>query len=516
MKKYLVSLLALCLCGGLFAQGEMDAIRLSSGDLRGTARGQAMGGAFGALGGDVTGIGINPAGLAVYRSSEVNLTMALNAANMKTNWQNTINQNSKTKFEFNNVSYVGYYPTGNETAPVLNFSFSYNRLKNFDRRYSASGQGMKTSLSDYIAAITKGVHYKDMNQSDKYDPYANRSIPWLSTLGWLGFFINEDPKAENAYTGLFSGEAVAPQLNVHERGHIETFDLSLATQFMDVLYLGMTVGFTDINYDMTSSYSENFLHGGDIHLRNTFLTEGSGYQFTLGGIWRPADFLRLGASFHSPVWYTLTDEYQGYTNANYAGVEPNAWAKTPDQAKTFYRFHTPYSWVFSAAGIIGTKAIVSLDYEWKDYRKMKLLDNQGSPKQDANNFINADFKAASTLRAGLEYRIDPQLSARLGYSYAQNPYEKTFRNGGREAMIVGTVPHYTLDGDTQSFTAGIGYRFTPNFYIDAAFVYQTQEGSLYYFPLIGLDKDGHGGLSSTPASVSKRDCKGLVTVGYKF
>jgi long-subunit fatty acid transport protein len=517
MRKYLMSLWALLFCGGVFAQGEIDAIRLSSGDLRGTARGQAMGGAFGALGGDVTGIGINPAGLAVYRSSEVNVTMGLNTNTMKTNWRNTLNQNSKTKFEFNNASYVGYYPTGNETAPVLNFSFSYNRLKNFDRHYSASGKGMETSISDYIAAITKGIYYGDMNQvKDRYDPYANRDIPWLSTLGWLGFLINQDGGAEKAYTGLFRGESVSPQLDVHERGHIETFDLSLATHLMDVLYLGLTLGFTDIDYRTTSSYGENFLHGGNINLHNSFQTDGSGYQFTFGAIWRPVDFLRLGASFHSPVWYTLIDEYQGNTSATYEGIEPNSWAKTPDQAKTYYRFHTPYSWVFSVAGIFGTKAIASLDYEWKDYRKMKLLDSQGTPKQDANHYIGADFRAASTLRAGFEYRINPQLSARLGYSYAQNPYEKTFRKGGREAMIVGTIPHYTLEGDANYFTAGIGYRFTSQFYIDAAFVYRTQTDALYYFPLIRPDKDGRGGLVSTPASVINRDCKGLVTVGYKF
>jgi long-subunit fatty acid transport protein len=278
----------------------------------------------------------------------------------------------------------------------------------------------------------------------------------------------------------------------------------------------MTVGFTDIKYELNSSYGETFSSGGNIGLNNYFHTEGSGYQLSLGGIWRPADWLRLGASFHSPTWYTMTDYYQGRTNANYANLNPpDAWAITPDDARTYYRFHTPASWVFSIAGIIGTKGIISLDYEGKNYRTMKLLDNQGIAKKDVNAFIKEDYKSASTLRAGLEYRITPQFSARLGYSNVQNPYEKTFGKGGREVVIVGTVPHYTLDGDVNYFTTGIGYRFSAHFYIDAAFVYRTQKDSLYFFSPIPASASA-AGLASTPASVTHTAGKGLITIGYKF
>jgi long-subunit fatty acid transport protein len=503
----------LFVCAGLFAQGEMDAIRLSGGDLRGTARGQAMGGAFGALGGDVTGILINPAGLGVYRSSEINATLALNTTPVKTDWQNTINKEGSTKVNFDNISYVGYYPTGNMSVPVLNFAFSYNRLKNFNRRYSASGKGMNSSLTNYIAAITNGIHYEDMNAVGNYDPYANRKIPWLSTLGWLGYFIND--VSDNSYSGLFSDETVSPQLNINERGSIESYDFSLGTHFSDKLYLGFTLALTNISYSMSSYYGEKFSHSGNIGLNNSFETDGSGFQFIFGGIWRPVDFLRLGVAYHSPTWYTLTDYYQAHTTADYEGVDPdNTWAKTPDDAWTHYRFNTPYSWVFSAAGIIGTKAIVSVDYEWKDYTSMKLMDNEKTPKAD-NQYIQDDFRATSILRTGFEYRLTPQLSGRVGYSNAQHPYEKRFQDGWKEAVIVGTVPHFTIDGDVNYFTAGIGYRFTPYFYIDAALVYRTQKDDLYSFPSV-IDVNGNFIVDSKPASVINRSYKGLVTVGYKF
>ena len=509
MKRNIIFLVALWVCTSLFAQGEIDAFRLSSSDLRGTARGQAMGGAFGALGGDVTGIMINPAGLGLYRSSEINTTLAFTSTGIQTDWNNTTHNESKFKFNFDNISYVGYFPTGKEGANVLNFAFSYNRLKNFDRRFSASGTDMKQSLTDYIAAITsrEGIY------SDQLNSY-NNTFPWLSILGWQGYLINDTK--DNQYAGLFPGEAVAPKLAVTEKGHVETYDFSLGTNISDKFYLGMTFGLTNVQYRLDSYYGETFLSGGTIGLNNYFETQGTGFQLTLGGIWRPVDFLRLGVAYHSPTWYNFTDYYQGKTTANYPGIQPNTTATTPqDGAFSDYRLNIPSSWVFSAAGIFGKVAILSVDYEIKDYRSMHLMDSYGYAKKQDNKYIDEDFKLSSTIRAGLELRFTHQLSGRLGYSSVQNPYEKDFRNGKKEVAIVGTVPHYTLEGCASYYTAGIGYRFTPQFYMDVTFVYKTQKDDLYYFPSL-WNNEGNFIVESTPATLTNNTYKGLVTFGYKF
>ncbi|MCT9925374.1 hypothetical protein N7272_14545, partial [Enterococcus faecalis] len=59
----------------VYAQGEADAIRYSRTELGGSARFRSMAGAFGALGGDFSAIGQNPAGLGIFRSSEVSATI---------------------------------------------------------------------------------------------------------------------------------------------------------------------------------------------------------------------------------------------------------------------------------------------------------------------------------------------------------------------------------------------------------------------------------------------------------
>ena len=67
MKRYLlIALLGFPL--GAMAQSPIDAYQLSQQDMKGTARFMSMGGAFGALGGDLSTLSQNPAGIGVYRS----------------------------------------------------------------------------------------------------------------------------------------------------------------------------------------------------------------------------------------------------------------------------------------------------------------------------------------------------------------------------------------------------------------------------------------------------------------
>ncbi|MDR0834188.1 MAG: outer membrane protein transport protein [Candidatus Symbiothrix sp.] len=523
MKKTLVLFIVLLVSGGyVLAQGELDALRLSRNDLQGTARGQAMGGAFGALGGDVTGISINPAGLGVYSSSEVSATLGLANATNKTKWKRIETKDDKFNVNIENLSYVTSLRTGSLSMPVINFAFSYNRLKNFNNKYNASAQYLGSSLTDYIALTTNRLNNGSGISSDQLKTYGN-GTPWLSTLGYNGYFIN--PIGNNKYESpLLQGDEVDPILGVSEKGGIDNFDFSLATNFDDQFYLGVDFSVTDIYYKANTNYTEYFYEPesmqdfGYIGLDNFFETEGSGYQFKVGAIWRPVPELRLGVAYHSPTWYHLTDYYRGWAEADYAGMLDGSdikYAETPSDGATDYRFHTPYSWTFSVASVLGTSAILSLDYEIKDYRSMNLSNVYGEGYRDDNKYIDDDFKVASTLRAGFEYRITPQFSARVGYAWMQNPYEQTFKDGQKEPGIVGTVPNFVIEGDTHHLTYGLGYKFTPKFYVDLAFVYKYQKNDLYAFPSV-WDDDGKLLAASQPASLNNTTYKSLLTLGYKF
>ena len=122
MKKFAYFLFSLVFIANYsYSQGEVEALKYSRNELYGTARSMAMGNAFGALGGDITGVSINPAGIAVYRSSEVVVTLGIQQNTAKVGDINTkVN-------DFNLHNWICGLSLRNEVMPMINFGFSYNK-----------------------------------------------------------------------------------------------------------------------------------------------------------------------------------------------------------------------------------------------------------------------------------------------------------------------------------------------------------------------------------------------------
>lgn len=521
-----------------YGQGEVEANQFSRNDLTGTARAISMGGAFGALGGDLTGVSINPAGIAVYRSSEISATAVFQSDKFKAPNET----NTKNNFNFHNLGFVGYFPTRNPSIPVVNFGFSYNKVKSFDREIGAVGLNRGTSLTDFMALVSSEAYDGigvDPNTMDlKYDP-------WLSVLGYNSYLINDEyyllddnisDTPENrgySYTSVLDiNETVDNSLYMSERGSIDVYDFTVGTSFNNVLNVGVSLSVTDISYDLYSQNSEDFADGENagFDLTNFLETRGNGLGVKLGLIYRPINALRLGLSYHSPTWYSMTDVYTSEIEHNvtqyvdlvdYPNYKPGFYPNDEDMKnyRKDYDFRTPDKWTASAALVLGTNMIVSMDYELTNYGSMKYSEVSGtnvrpeySFDRNANVFIKDDYKAASTVRAGLEYRFTPQFSGRLGYAWMQNPYKSALKELG-DAKTVGSTTAFRIEGDTNYFTGGLGYRFSRNFYADLAIVYKTQDDDLYSFPNIFFREDDP---EYAPYKLTNNTIKGLITIGYKF
>lgn len=505
--------------GSIYAQGEMDAYKLSRNGLTGTARSVAMGGAFGALGGDVSGIKINPAGIGVYTKTEIVTT--LNFQNAKTSAEMNLGKldESKFKFSFDNLAFVSSLQTYNDVAPYLNFGFSFNRLKNFNRKFTSDGENMRNSLTDYMAAYStsQGFTPYDLSLKDNDDAWGGFNT-WLPVFGYNAFLINEDPVGSNKYSSLAKPEYA--NLFWQEKGYIDSYDFNFGTTFADKLSVGLTVSVTDIDYHIYSSYIEEYGVVGGYNnyyeLQNWTKTEGGGYQVSAGLIYKPIDELRIGVSYHSPTWYNMTDYYEARLDHDITDIVSNSeyksgWIGSPNGVYD-YKMYTPDKWTFSLAGVIGQTAIISADYELTNYKNMKLKHrDSGLLDWNPNPIIKDDFKTASTLRVGAEVRFTPQFSGRVGYVWMQSPLNKNFKRNMFEVETVGSIPHYILEGDTNYFTYGLGYRFTKNFYSDIAFVMSTQKADLYYFP-----KMTEMNVIPDKSELKTNTFQGLLTLGYKF
>lgn len=528
--------------GVVFAQSEMEAYKFSQNDLNGSARYLGMGGAFGALGGDISAMSTNPAGLGIYRSSEVVTTVSLSSFNTKTDWLGTKMDHSRTRFNFDNIAYVGYFPTGNEEGLVSwNVGFAYNKVKNFNRQYTIGRGEGGYSLSDYVAAITNnsGATGDNLAITNSQDPYFNQN--WLSVLGYEVYMINSDnpsksgnfysPFGEKGTDGQWQNWPVQQaDMTVSEKGSIDKYDFSFATNISNVVFLGATVSVSDLNYHMNSSYYEDFgsaTAGGPndyLFLDNYLTVDGTGYSFNLGAIVRPTDFLRLGIAYNSPTWYKMTTYYGAEAGtyisdffANQPGHEsPNLNASnfTPEKAYYDYKYRTPDRWIFSAAAIIGKTALISVDYELRNYKSMRLHDWDGFEIEE-NQFIKEDFKLGGMLKAGAEVKITPQFAVRVGGAFQNTPVKDHLKDGQVQVLTPGTETAYTIDMHTNYFTVGLGYRFTPNFYADLACVYKMQKEDVYPFSNV-FDDNGDAVVTSIPATLKTNTTKVALTIGYKF
>lgn len=524
MKRRLLVASAFLLSLSPFVNGQevMDAYKLSQTELTGTARSMSMGGAFGALGGDVSAIAINPAGIGVYKSSEIVTT--LNFQNIETKTSGPTRAGVDTKkfnVNFNNLAFVTSFPLYSDVVPAFNIGFSYNRLQSFDRKYNTSFGDMNSSLSDYMANKAYGA---DPNQ---LIDGGWRDSDWLSYVGYDGYLIDysgKDASGRHQYHSTVPGMGVTNSLSVREKGSVNSYDFNMGMSIEDMLTVGLSVSITDIDYRMSSTYIEDLYDEktkgqGGFDLINDLKTEGTGWNLGLGVIFKPIDEFRLGISYHTPTWYDMTDYASVFYDHNFAELIPSMDMHPDDAAKYKpgimetneggryeYKMRTPDKWVFSVAGILGGNAILSLDYELIDYKKTKF--NERDSYHSGNSFdpVNSDIKAqhrlSSTLRVGGEYRFTPQFSGRVGYQWQQSPYEDLDPKG--MIYTAGSVSHYVLSGDKQYITWGLGYRFTKNFYTDVAFVYRTQDSDLYFF-----DK-------AEKIDLKENSFQGALTLGFRF
>ena len=525
MRKITYTFLAFMLVTSLhlYSQSEMDALKFSRSGLYGTARSMGMGGAFGALGGDMTGVSINPAGIGVYRSSEIAGTFGLQSNNSKVGDI----KNRANDFNMHNFGFVGYFPLRNETMPLINFGFAHNRHNSFNKTVGAAGSGVGTMM-DYMAERSSGVDREKLFMGkDLPDPFLSQD--WLSVLGFNSWLIDGKKNADGKYVYSplnTNGDNPFQEIKTYERGYIDNYDFTIGTTISDVLNIGVSLNLTDLYHYIDTEFLEDFDDGtkikGGYTLGNNVITKGSGIGAKLGLIYRPIHELRLGVAYHTPVVYSLTESYDAYLDD-----DMGAYIADPDYEKgvtssarfpNYYDLRTPSKWVFSAASVLGSNFILSADYELTDYRNMKLKVPAGASNQSFydydNQYISEDFKVTSTLRLGAEYRFNQQLSARLGYAWMQNPFNSDFVSDGNPG-VSGSNTIFRIEGDSNYYTAGLGYRFTKEFYIDLAMVYQTQKDDLYPFPNVYNDA-GNLSIDAAPFELKNNSVRGIITLGYKF
>ena len=488
MKRLIFSLSLALLFVSAYSQGEMDALKYSQTDIMGTARYMSMGGAFGALGADASSIIDNPAGLAVYRKSELSFTPNIYINNTETTSQSSSVDESRWNFNMNNFALILSYLTGKDKGLVAsNFGFTYNRLKNFHSDRSLNTQIAPNSILYYAASD---------NSSDQL----------YNLMGRIGVLENGIP---------FNTEELPDnKMSITEKGRIDEWNFTYGANLSNLVYLGIGLGIKNIDYKMSTYYHEDYYvlinskyeNDGNLNLNNSLNTTGSGANLKLGVIVRPVDLIRLSFAFQTPTFYDLQDDYSVNANSLAYSDADSTFYTYSDNGYDFsgvaeYGLNTPFKINAGLAFVFNNKGILSAEYEMNDYSKTNF--DEAVFFSD-NQLIKSDFEVSNTFKFGGEYRISDMFSARAGYAFSTSPVKSSVENDPNAIIYTpGTTTNYTILKDNSYYTAGFGYKEN-NFFMDFAYLLNVKNENLYPY------------YSSGAYEVKSKTSNIVCTFGWRF
>ena len=513
MKRYLLLLLAITSGSWLFAQEPEDALRMAWHTQGGTARIQAVGGAMGSLGGDITATFVNPAGLGFYRTGDIVFTPTYTFGKTGATYLGRKESTRTEKFAIGTSGFVWGSNDYKKTRSSA-ISLAVNQVADFKSNILYRGQNNQSSYSQKFLDEIANANTKDGN-------VVASSFPFGTSLAFNTFWIDTVGGGTN---GNFRFQSRAPiasgllqQNSLITRGGITEFALGIGVNLNDKFLIGGTLGVPVMRFereaefieaDATTNTNNNFDYA---IFKQGLTTTGVGFNLKGGVIYKPQEFWRLGLAVHSPTIYSLTDRNTAEITTNtegYAGTQTQKLEEVTGASSQMSYLHiTPLRVIGSASYVLREiqdvtkqRGFLTADIEYVAYPMSSYLttDTEDVPadpetkayfKQLGRAISNA-YKGAFNFRAGGELKFTT-LMVRAGVAYYGNPYKDIHDESGSRLNLSG----------------GLGYR-NKGFFVDATYVHSmTKDVNIAYR------------LQNAPyfnADIRNTAGKVLLTVGFKI
>ncbi len=449
-----------------YAQYASDALRFSQTNYGSSARFKAMGGAQIGVGGDISSLAGNPAGLGLFTRSEISLTPEYNSSSINANYLNQNTNSTKGQLNLNQLGAVFYVPVykqkGQDTKKGLVstvFGLGYSRNNDYSMESNYTGVNNKNSITDYFAELAGSGIPSNLGDGS------------LERMAYDNYLISYDNVANNYFPETFvnaaEGSSNIQQKNEIRTGSVSEFNFSAAANISNQVYIGASIGLIDMRYNSDASFIESGkareynsagdLTGANINYKLNFyqnqITKGSGVNGRIGVIVRPEESLRIGITLQTPTWFVIDDSYT-------EGLDNRGTIRGTNESQTYdftYNLRTPLKGSAGASYVIGGQAILSADVDFVDYSGIKFSTNDGNSSGSnttiaSNNAeVKSLYKSAINYRFGAEFKVST-VSLRAGYAVNGSPY-KSDEDGAF---------------DTKMFSGGLGYR-VKNYYVDLAY-----------------------------------------------
>lgn len=543
---------------GMEAQTMYDALRFSENNYEGTARTMAMGNAFTALGGDLGGITINPAGSAVAGYSQITITPGVNISvnnaggtplpgettplgfgkSMKNRW---------ARFNIPNYGVSLNFDT-HRTKGIKNISIGFiaNTTNRFQESLMTSGINNNTSITGALAVGAGGFNSSILQDPNAYYNGGHWSYITAIQSGMISPLTGSSEEYIGASEFLSdNGDIFVPgpldqSYQRQTSGFKYDYVINLGFNISDFVYVGAILGITSFNYDSATRYIEKAVNPADFE--NVFNVDGqdvttyfndmmydyrysatgTGIYGKFGVIVTPMKSLRLGAAIQTPTGMSVTENWSESGSTTFDDPSFNMSSESP-LGEYRYRLISPFRANFGAAWTFGTFGLVSVDYEMCDYSAMKFKE-MSSMQSGEFDYQNEDIRTfmgtSHMLRAGIELKPVPQFAIRAGYGLTTHP-QKGINAYGDSKYIWEMFPN-TM---THKGSFGLGYSSNGSFFADVACSY-TKYADEYIWPY-SIAYDGAEDCPVTPQGdyndylapeiLHKRSLWNIMlTIGFRF
>jgi len=520
----------------LQAQSFQEAEALTQMGPQGTARSRAAGGAFGVVGGDMGGLATNPAGAAVFRRSQIQLTTGFYFNNVDANLLGSSEANTRLNVRVPSAGILFAVPINNKGAlRSASIGFGYNQVENFNKRYEVTAFNPTNSISTAFADNLAGADPSQLNFDNPGDPQAqayNTAIEYQ--VDAFEGFVNESGLLTNLgdpfYTGAFDRGQIDQTYELLTRGKHNDIFLNGALNFNDILFLGAGFNFSQFDYfeqrtiqefDRLNVYNDGSFtsidtsFGQSLEYREEAQTNGAGIGGSFGFILAPLPFVRFGASYQTPRYFldvrTVFENRTSYT------LDDRRTASIISLEGEFFHdiAYTPGKLHGGVAFILGSSGLFSVEGTYSEPNNFQY---NFRADDDLNQEINARLADQQySLRAGGEYRVG-NLYFRGGAAYVTSPYSDfgteyltpyRLDDDGSATAAPTTVRVQT---DRLQLSGGLGVR-GKNFFFDVAYTHDIRnEVQLMYEQYEGVAPITIGPtleLARTTGTV-------LVTLGISF
>ena len=520
MKRIFLIALSSFFTSCLMAQEPADALRYSWTVPGGTARQQAIGGAMGSLGGDITAAFVNPAGLAFYRTGDLLITPMYKFGQNKSSYLGrTEKYKNDSKLMLGTTGFaIGSNGIGNKVQNA-SFSITYNRTADFNSNILYRGSNNKSSYSQkFLEEIQNNNDVDPHVIGSGVDNYRFGGALALQT-GWIDTVAGGSPGNYNFTTLAPIATGLLQQQTIISKGGINEFAFGAAVNFNNKVYVGGTFGVPVLSYERDATYAEADATENTSNKFNfasfeeNLSTKGVGINLRAGLIFKPEESLRLGLAFLTPTVYNLTDRYvssvtadtEGYLGTQSSSSNDEDFLQNYGDYQFKYTLITPYKITASASYVLSEtadvtkqKGFLTADVDYINYASSSFQADANSTSdqsttdyfQGLNTAIKNAYKGAMNVRVGGELKFTT-LMVRAGVAYYGNPYQNI--NGEK--------------GSRLNLSGGLGYR-NQGMFVDLTYVHaMTKDVSFPYrlerAPYFGAN------INSTASTV-------LMTLGFKF